>query len=310
MRVLKACGGVLVLSLWATVSPRVSAEVFVCVQPGGLEVYRDYGGPGCRIIEEKPARPAPPTHALTTPAAPQGQIEMPSLPPAAHEQTAQSKDPGAKSKPELSHKAFRAVRMSVPGIAYYGGHGSNWYVPKAGEVTFQTIIVRHLADGKGPKIVTDNRFGRYAGQALYDAILIAARSVGYDSAYLEVEFDLSLPAITHLGMVPVRISGDSGSGMWAVAIAAALLGDAMRPDVCMTGAIEPDGKIGFVGKVDQKVYGCAKDRFREMVVPFGQKDMELLSNAMSVGVTVTEVRTLAEAYEVVTGKILRQFTER
>ena len=72
MRVLKACGGVLVLSLWATVLPRVSAEVFVCVQPGGLEVYRDYGGPGCRIIEEKPARPKPPTQALTTPAAPQG----------------------------------------------------------------------------------------------------------------------------------------------------------------------------------------------------------------------------------------------
>src|SRR5207245_11014139 len=107
MRVLKACGGVLVLSLWATVSPRVSAEVFVCVQPGGLEIYRDYGGPGCRIIEEKPARPVPPTQALTTPAAPQGQIEMPSLPPAAHEQTAKPKDPGAKYKPNPSARTYR-----------------------------------------------------------------------------------------------------------------------------------------------------------------------------------------------------------
>ncbi len=310
MRVLKACGGVLVLSLWATVLPRVSAEVFVCVQPGGLEVYRDYGGPGCRIIEDKPARPKPPTQALTTPAAPQGQIEMPSLPPAAQEQTAHPQEPAAQSKPTPSRKPFRVVRMSVPVIAYYGAHGSNWYVPKAGEVTFDTIIVRHLADGKGPKVVTENRFDRYAGQALHDAILIASRSVGYDPAYLQIEFDMSLPAITRPGMVPVRISGDSGSGMWAVAIAAALLGDALRPDVCMTGAIEPDGKIGFVGKVDQKVYGCAKDRFREMVVPLGPKDMELLSNAMSVGVTVTEVRTFAEAYEVVTGKILRQFTEQ
>jgi len=310
MRVLKACGGVLVLSLWATVLPHVSAEVFVCVQPGGLEVYRDYGGPGCRIIEDKPARPKPPTQALTTPAAPQGQIEMPSLPPAAQEQTAHPQEPAAQSKPTPSRKPFRVVRMSVPVIAYYGAHGSNWYVPKAGEVTFDTIIVRHLADGKGPKVVTENRFDRYAGQALHDAILIASRSVGYDPAYLQIEFDMSLPAITRPGMVPVRISGDSGSGMWAVAIAAALLGDALRPDVCMTGAIEPDGKIGFVGKVDQKVYGCAKDRFREMVVPLGQKDMELLSNAMSVGVTVTEVRTFAEAYEVVTGKILRQFTEQ
>ena len=310
MRVLKACGGVLVLSLWATVLPHVSAEVFVCVQPGGLEVYRDYGGPGCRIIEEKPARPKPPTQALTTPAAPQGQIEMPSLPPAAQEQTAHPQEPAAQSKPTPSRKPFRVVRMSVPVIAYYGAHGSNWYVPKAGEVTFDTIIVSHLADGKGPKVVTENRFDRYAGQALHDAILIASRSVGYDPAYLQIEFDMSLPAITRPGMVPVRISGDSGSGMWAVAIAAALLGDALRPDVCMTGAIEPDGKIGFVGKVDQKVYGCAKDRFREMVVPLGQKDMELLSNAMSVGVTVTEVRTFAEAYEVVTGKILRQFTEQ
>jgi hypothetical protein len=34
MRVLKACGGVLVFSLWATDLPCVWAEVFVCVQPG------------------------------------------------------------------------------------------------------------------------------------------------------------------------------------------------------------------------------------------------------------------------------------
>src|SRR5437867_799316 len=107
MRVLKAYGGVLVLSFWSTVLPHVSAEVFVCVQPGGLEVYRDYGGPGCRIIEEKPARPKPPTQALTTPAAPQGQIEMPSLPPAAQEQTAHPQEPAAQSKPTPSRKPFR-----------------------------------------------------------------------------------------------------------------------------------------------------------------------------------------------------------
>jgi len=310
MRVLNVCGFVAALFLLESSNHLVFGQIYICSQPGGSEVYRDYGGPGCRIIKDEPANPTPPTRVLTPPADPQGQIKMPSPSPPVQGQTAQPQEPTAPSKPKLSRKAFRPVRMLVPGIAYYGGHGANWYVPKAGEVTIQTIILRHLADGKGPKLVTENRFDPHAAQALHDAALIAARSVGYDPAYLEIEFDLRLPAITRQGTVAVRVSGDSGSGMWAVAIAAALLGDTMRPDVCMTGAIEPDGKIGFVGKVDQKVYGCAKDRFREMVVPFGQKDMDLLSNAMSVGVTVTEVRTFAEAYEVVTGKVLRLFPEQ
>jgi hypothetical protein len=213
------------------------------------------------------------------------------------------------------HRRFAPVTLQYPTLNYYGGSGSNYYIPKAGEVMREEMTVSHLTNGQGPRVITIARFDGSASRGLAEAIVRASAAVGYDPAYLEIDYD-PVPYLKEirdqLKDLPLdqrpRIQGDSASALWTIVIAAALLGDTLRPEVCMTGAIESDSNIGFVGKVDQKIYGCAKDGYREMVVPFGQKDINLVGKALSLSITITEVSTLAEAYEVVTGKALRAMT--
>ena len=267
------------------------ATIFACPQTGEPDLFTDHNGPGCRPIEGKPpisiAPPSPPSTVI---------------PPTVYKSGPRAST--TQKKPSLSHEPFDTVQTKVTTLNYYGGHGAA-YIPKAGEVSFEEISVRYLAAGSGPKIITETVFDGSAARSLYLAVLVASTAVGYDPAYVEIGFDPLVPSIYRQAGVPVTIFGNSGSAMWSIGIAAALLGDTLQTDMCMTGAIEQDSTIGPVGKVDQKIHGCAKDRYREMLIPYGQRDAEVIRQAFSLGVTVTEVRTLAEAYEAITGQPIR-----
>jgi hypothetical protein len=273
-----------------------TAAVFICAQPDGSDLYTDTEGPGCQAVAIKPFVP-PISHDASLPSQ-SSNIMM--YPPSA-----------SKGKnPVLNRMPFQPAKTKVPTLNYYGGRGTN-YVPKAGEISFDEITVQHLPNGTGPAIVTDAVLDESAARSLNVAVSVAAHGIGYDPAYLEIKFEPLIPTIyRQLSAAPFKLFGNSGSAMWSIGIAAALLGDNLRPDACMTGSIEEDAGIGTVGKVDQKIFGCAKDRYREMIVPYGQKDADLVRNAIGLGITVTEARTFAEAYEFVTGKSLRHLPQR
>lgn len=106
------------------------------------------------------------------------------------------------------------------------------------------------------------------------------------------------------------IQGASGSGIMTVAFAAALLGDPFPTDVCMTGTIEPNGRIGPIGGASDKIQACKDYKGSRFIIPSGQTDAELIRRSTDTGVKVIEVTTLAEAYEAVTGKPLRTYAQR
>ncbi len=97
--------------------------------------------------------------------------------------------------------------------------------------------------------------------------------------------------------------GSSASGAVAVGILSAWRGDTLRPDVVMTGRIEPDGAIKPVGGLPAKVQAAADERFTTVLVPRGQlatPQWDLRALAAARAIDVAEVGTLDDAYRIMT----------
>ena len=271
---------------------RADAKTYGCPQPDGSMLYTDRVAPGCQTLELKPIISIPRVPMKVQPS--DGEIKL---------------VPGAVAPHTngLQNNFFDTVVRDVPVLAYTGGLGPS-YVPQAGEMSFHRLTLRHVGSGTGPKMKSEGVMDHSAEEGLHVAVRVAARAVGYDPAFIEVELrPRSWLLLGNSQVTPMPVIGNSASGIWTIAIVSALLGDTLRSDVCMTGAISGDASISFVGKVDQKAFGCTSGH-REMLVPTGQSDINVVSNVIGRGVTITEVSDLAHAYEIVTGRPLRQFT--
>ena len=194
-------------------------------------------------------------------------------------------------------RPFATTTVRIPGLAYKqtmrGAYDAN-----PGVTIWFDITVNYLPEGNGPRIFVSNALRASSMESFRAAVSAAAQAVGYPAEYIEA-------ALLIQRAPQGAIDGPSAGGILAVSVAAALLGDTLRPDVCMTGTITPDLAIGPVGRVTDKIVGCAEVKAKEMVVPRGLASFELTTKSLSYNITVTEVSTLAEAYEWVTGKPLR-----
>ena len=97
--------------------------------------------------------------------------------------------------------------------------------------------------------------------------------------------------------------GMSASSAVAVGLVAAWRGDDIRSDVVLTGTIMPDGQIESVGSLLTKIEAAARAQFKTILVPRGQldkADWDLSQLALRWNITVIEVATLEEAYQLMT----------
>ncbi len=109
-----------------------------------------------------------------------------------------------------------------------------------------------------------------------------------------------------------RIDGPSAGALMTVGMIALLRGDKLKKSVAMTGTINPDGTIGPVGGISNKLDGVKQLKAKRFIVPIGQSiDTDLEGNEVDVkalakksGITVGEVPTIQTAYLVFTGKRL------
>jgi len=128
------------------------------------------------------------------------------------------------------------------------------------------------------------------------------------------------------------VGGPSASGATTVALLALLTGAELLPNVSMTGMIEPDGTIGPVGGIPEKLKAMAKAGVKVFLIPKGQSVIRELRRVMEnktvggaviitervvpvtinvtelgekLGVRVIEVGSVAEAYKYFTGKELK-----
>ena len=97
--------------------------------------------------------------------------------------------------------------------------------------------------------------------------------------------------------------GASASSAIAVGIVAAWRGDEIAPDVALTGKIMQDGRIEAVGALPGKIEAAARAQFKTLLIPRGQlnsPDGDLSQLATRWHVTILEVATLEEAYQLMT----------
>ena len=137
----------------------------------------------------------------------------------------------------------------------------------------------------------------------WSAVTFASLLLGVNPDHFEFSFDAG----------GGRIDGPSAGALTTVAVLAALLGDEVRDDAAMTGTINPDGTIGPVGGIPQKIMGAKKKGKTLVLIPAGQRydydqnlqeNVDVVEKGKKEGITVREVGDIFEAYEILTGKPL------
>ena len=134
------------------------------------------------------------------------------------------------------------------------------------------------------------------------AATVATLFTGADPSTLSIGYEITGP-----------IDGPSGGAALTLGTIAAIRGDEVRPKVLMTGTIAPDGTIGKVGLVPQKVRAAAREGYRLFLIPVGtetafdavtNRPVDTIALGRSLGVTVEAVRDINEAYPLFTGKTI------
>lgn len=273
--------------LWAETA---LAETWVCPGPDRTELFTDRSGPGCRKFVEKNSvqiyQGAPRNlYTVSTPA------PLPVPLPSAF--------------PERKPSSFPAVRGQVPFLMVNklssGNPDRGTPMANAGEMAWVDLAISYLEAGTGPEATTDSHFGESVEESLRNATTAAAKAVGYDPRFLKVHLSIRTSFINNR----LHIDGPSAGVVMAVGIASALLGDSLRPDVCMSGTMNANLEVGPVGGLEEKIKGCTQFNHREMIVPSGQTSMDLTLKGMGYRIKLTEVSTLAEAYQAATGLPIR-----
>jgi ATP-dependent Lon protease len=215
--------------------------------------------------------------------------------------------PKNESAPVL-RRSFATATRSVPVVLVQtmalAQKAQSVNMLNGGVATMVEVAVQFLPSGDGPQITTDSAFATSAKEALTDAVYAAAQAVRYDVRYLRVH--VSVADTTGLGG-RLQINGASATVAWSVAVASVILGDAVRPDVCMSGTLGANLEVGPVAGLVEKVGGCHSLRSRELIVPVGHITADLSGKAMQYSMQVTEAGTLADAYGMATGQRLRSF---
>jgi len=107
-----------------------------------------------------------------------------------------------------------------------------------------------------------------------------------------------------------RIDGPSAGGLMTAAVISSILGDNIKKDVAMTGTINPDGTIGPVGGIPQKISGAKKAKKKLVLIPTGQrysrdlksdKIVDVINLGREKNIKVKEVTDIYEAYHLLTG---------
>lgn len=101
--------------------------------------------------------------------------------------------------------------------------------------------------------------------------------------------------------------GPSAGAVMTVGFAALLKGDRIQPGIAMTGTINKDGVIGPVGGIPDKMRAAAREGYRTILIPEGQRydpRWNIDRIALELNVEVKEVGTIEDAYHFMTGGTL------
>ncbi len=238
---------------------------------------------------------------------PKKQVAVAPRPP--HEETLRPPD-SAPAKSLASH-AFAATTRQTHGLGVIRLNTSPYldrqFLRYHCEMTAYTLSVRYAADGSGPHTSLDHWLSDTAETEFRTAVTAGAQAAGYDPRYLSVRLTLPINGEALKAFGPDATIQAAGAGAaWAVGTASALLGDSVRTDASVLGTLNLQQDIGSVENLEEKIAGCRQSVPNELIVSAHQEGLELALSKLRMGVRVTPVLTLPEAYQAATGQPLRQ----
>lgn len=196
---------------------------------------------------------------------------------------------GVKREVEVTTLAYRSGEQKVEGI----GHITTIGVQHKKKAGLKVGFFLENVEGIGPQ-------WRASG---WSAVTLSSLLLGVNPEHFEFTFDTGIP----------YIDGPSAGGLTTIGVLAGLLGDTVRDDSAMTGTINPDGTIGPVGGIPQKIEGAHSLGRKLVLVPAGQRydydanlerDVDLVEVGRKLGIEVRLVANIFEAYELLTGNVL------
>ncbi|KAA0008420.1 MAG: hypothetical protein FE034_00910, partial [Thermoplasmata archaeon] len=133
------------------------------------------------------------------------------------------------------------------------------------------------------------------------AVMVAGSLTGIDTSNYDFFFVVKTPALI--------IGGPSAGGVMTVATIAALEGWKLDNATMMTGMIDPDGSIGPVGRIPEKIDAAHSVGARRFLIPKGQMNVynpdkipvNLSQYASKYGIEVVEVEDISDAVFYFTG---------
>ena len=188
----------------------------------------------------------------------------------------------ASSPYTTNYKFIRSVKLPVVAVASNGkGVVSELVVsvayPGSGEVFFSAEPLTMLDSQASARI----------------AVLVATALLGID--YRMYDFFIMINSSSLI------IGGPSAGAAMTIGVLAALTNTSIRDDVAITGMINPDGTIGPVGGIPEKLEAAARAGYKIFLIPAGQSityeekvvrettPMGVVTRITSVPVNVTEL---------------------
>lgn len=178
------------------------------------------------------------------------------------------------------------------------------YIPATGEGAARlfTVEMTDSTDGELRVDISENEVagvGDMKRAAAWNSVIVASLLTG------------QLPAKTFRFVETGYIDGPSAGAVQTVAVLSLLLGDALRTDVAMTGTINPDGTVGPVGGIPEKLSGAAAEGYKRVLIPMGLRNsysqkadafVDVVALGSELGLEVKEVSTVYDAYTEFTGQ--------
>ncbi|TKB82395.1 MAG: hypothetical protein E8D45_00480 [Nitrospira sp.] len=231
------------------------------------------------------------------------------IPRPPHEETRRPAD--NPQPPSLAAHLFAPVTRQVPGLGVIRLNNSPYierpFARYHCEILLYTLSIRHNPDGSGPHTSLDHLLNDQAESELRTAVTAGARAAGYDPRYISVRLTVPIngDALKAFGPNATLLATGAGAA-WAVSTAAAILGDPLRSDVSLLGTLDVRQEIASVDGLDEKIGGCRQSTPPELIVSAYQESLDLALSRTRMGLRITPVTTLSEAYQAATGQPLRQ----
>ncbi|MEM2842331.1 MAG: S16 family serine protease [Candidatus Bathyarchaeia archaeon] len=142
------------------------------------------------------------------------------------------------------------------------------------EVSYEGVVMKvkvELKQGEGRILInTQPRVGIDLQTSARTAKLIAEN-------FTKKSLDKTDVILTVIAESDVNVvDGPSAGAAITIAIISAILNKTLKNDIYITGTINPDGAIGWVGGIPEKAVAAAKQNAIKFLVPKGQKIISIL----------------------------------